>query len=566
MIYVKRARRSGISAGIFSKKHNKHQTYKESTYYEKDIDFNIDDKDKKDYELKYYGKVMEEDTTPHDEVLDDVTEADKTPPVENYDENFDDDMKIIRKTGDENIEVVGRQNDITSSENDRLTAKKAHLGKNQHTEKRKKFAFIFTVSLVAIIFVSVLAFCISDLFGITSLFSDNSIRITEDYMKPVDDVTGKINVLVLGVDKEGLRTDTIILASFDTDNNTVNMLSIPRDTRMYIGSRYQKINSAHAISKSGKIKGPQGTIEAVTRLTGIPVNYYVEFSFDAFEETIDALGGIYFDVPQNMKYRDPEQDLYINLVKGYQFLDGDKAEQLVRFRQYPEGDIKRLRVQQNFIKSVAEQKLNAGIITKLPDLYKALSENIKTNFRLSDMTKYASTLLKLDVNNITMHELPGEYSGSEYITSYWLADMDKLAVLVSETFGYDASEITTGKPGSKSDDDILAKDKKITETSDKKTSSSEKTTSKTNNDDDDKSKKDSDTTKQPSKTDTTSTPTTSDKQETNDDKKEPSVSVPDAPEAPDTPDTSIQNSPVVEPEPEEEEPPKPAGRPVIPAN
>ena len=134
------------------------------------------------------------------------------------------------------------------------------------------------------------------------------------------------------------------------------MLSIPRDTRMYIGSKYQKINAAYAMrTKEGKIKGPNGTIDAVTRLTGIPINYYVEFSFDAFRETIDALDGVDFYVPQRMVYRDPEQGLYINLSKGQQLLDGDKAEQLVRFRQYPEGDIKRVQVQQDFIRAVAAQ-------------------------------------------------------------------------------------------------------------------------------------------------------------------------------------------------------------------
>ena len=123
--------------------------------------------------------------------------------------------------------------------------------------------------------------------------------------------------------------------------------------------------------------GAQGSVEAVTRLTGIPINYYVEFGFEAFRDTIDALGGVYYDVPQNMNYDDPAQDLHIHLTKGYQLLDGDKSEQLVRFRRYPEGDIKRVEVQLNFIKTVAEQKMNSAIITKLPELYKALSKNIK---------------------------------------------------------------------------------------------------------------------------------------------------------------------------------------------
>ena len=306
----------------------------------------------------------------------------------------------------------------------------------------KKYALIFSVSLAVIILASVFALSMGGIFSVN--ITD---EYTEEYIEPVDEVTGKINVLLLGVDNEGLRTDTIIVASFDTDDGTVNMLSIPRDTRMYVGSRYQKINAAHAISKkNGKIAGPEGAIEAVTRLTGIPINYYVEFSFKAFRETIDALGGVYFDVPQNMDYEDPVQDLYIHLNKGYQHLDGDKAEQLVRFRRYPEGDIKRVRVQQDFIKQVADQKLNAGIIGKLPELYKTLSQNIKTNFSFADITKYATPLMNLSLENITTYALPGRYSGSEYEASYWLADIRETKILVETVFKYDTTYATTDKP------------------------------------------------------------------------------------------------------------------------
>lgn len=305
----------------------------------------------------------------------------------------------------------------------------------------KKYAVIFAVSLAVILVGSVLAFSFGGFFG------GSGNDVSEEYIEPVDEVTGKVNVLVLGVDNEGLRTDTMIVASFDTDDGTVDILSIPRDTRMYIGSRYQKINAAHAISKkSGKIAGPEGSIEAVTRLTGIPINYYVEFSFKAFRETIDALGGVYYNVPQNMNYEDPTQDLYIHLKQGYQLLDGDKAEQLVRFRSYPEGDIKRVKVQQDFIKELASQKLNAGIIGKLTDLYKTLSKNIKSNFTVSDIAKYASPLMNLKLENLTAYSLPGDYSGSEYEASYWLADMKATKELIETVFGYDTSYTTIDKP------------------------------------------------------------------------------------------------------------------------
>ena len=84
--------------------------------------------------------------------------------------------------------------------------------------------------------------------------------------------------------------------------------------------------------------------------------------------------------------------------------------------------------------------------SQIPDIYQTLSENIKTNLSLSDIIKYANSLLKIDTQNITMYELPGEYSGSEYVASYWLPDMKEIKLLVQNTFQYDTKDITSGKP------------------------------------------------------------------------------------------------------------------------
>ncbi len=312
----------------------------------------------------------------------------------------------------------------------------------------KKRLAIFGISVLAvfIIFTFVLGF------GGLFLGGDDS-----GIVEPVDKETGKVNALVVGVDSTASLTDTIMVVSYDLDNNSINVLSIPRDTRMYVGSRYQKINTAYSISKGGKKNGINGTIDAVTRLTGIPINYYAEFSFDAFRETIDALGGVYVDVPQNMKYTDPAQDLYINLQKGYQLLDGEKAEQFVRFRRYPMGDIDRVAAQQTFIKAVAEQKLNASIIPRLPELFKALQKNLKTNITASVVARYVSNLSDLTGDSVHMHALPGESNSTDYGASYWIADMSQLKMLIEQTFGYDASKITIHSADGKS----ISKDVKI---------------------------------------------------------------------------------------------------------
>ena len=299
--------------------------------------------------------------------------------------------------------------------------------KHRRVKKRTKFSGKKRFAIFGISFaVLVVAFMVVMGFGGLFAPSDDGFEGTDENVVKVDKETGKINILVVGLDKDGTRTDTILIASYDMDNDAVNILSIPRDTRMYVGGNYQKINCAFAITKNGKRKGIDGTIEAVTRLTAIPINYYVELTFEAFREMIDAVGGVDYDVPQNMNYDDPVQNLHIHLKKGFQHLDGDKAEQLVRFRKYPMGDIDRVKVQQSFIKALAEQKLNASVIDKLPDIFRALQKNVKTNFKPTDIVKYAINLKDLKSENIKAYSLPGYSDSENYGASYWIPNMTEL--------------------------------------------------------------------------------------------------------------------------------------------
>lgn len=283
---------------------------------------------------------------------------------------------------------------------------------------------------------------------------------------------GKINVLLMGTDVDGLRTDAIMLACVDTDAKTVNMLTIPRDTRMYIGNRYQKINAAHAfMGKDGQIGGPTATCEAVTRLTGIPINYYVDFTFDGVAHVINELGPINFTIPDlygdgvGMVYDDPVQSLHINLPPGvygdggdYPGLNGSQAVWLMRYRHgntdpvthkfkgYVNGDTDRVEMQQKFIKAVVDQKVNAGLILKIPAIFKEISNEIKTNLTISDVIKYSKFITDFSSDSIHSYSLPGEYSYDSSNGDVWIPDMDAIREMVQTVFGYDASNITTGNP------------------------------------------------------------------------------------------------------------------------
>lgn len=337
--------------------------------------------------------------------------------------------------------------------------KKTKTKKGRHAAKinTKRYFMVLGVT-IALILVAVLG-CMALNIG---NFSDSNTEKVET--APITE--GKINILLMGVDEGGLRTDAIMLASYNTETKQVHMLSIPRDTRMYIGTRYQKINAAHAITGgTGKIAGAQGTIEAVTRLTAVPINYYVEFSFNSIAACMDELGTITFDVPdiegggKGLVYDDPVQDLHINIPAGVQELDGKQVVHLLRYRkgnynkatksrpQYKNGDIGRIEMQQQFLKALVDQKLNASLILKLPAIFKTVSEGIKTNLTVKDVIKYSSYLNDFTSEGVHTYSLPGNTSGGEYDASYWICDLDATREIIQNDFGYDASGITIDKPG-----------------------------------------------------------------------------------------------------------------------
>lgn len=251
----------------------------------------------------------------------------------------------------------------------------------------------------------------------------------------------RINLLLVGLDSDGLRTDLIFIASFDTASKKADVLAVPDNTRMYVGGRYQKISAAYAITENGNQKQIAGTVEALTRLTAIPINYYIEFSSDSFITLIDEFGGIEFDIPQDMKYSDPLKDLYINLKKGYQNLDGKKAYKLIQFASYDEGVQKRTDMQIDFFNALIEQKFNSEYIAKLPKIFKAL--DIKTNLTSDDMIKYSNIMLNIKADNISFHKCPG-YQEKQSVT-YWIPDIDSLKNIIQTVFGYDSENITVDK-------------------------------------------------------------------------------------------------------------------------
>lgn len=242
-----------------------------------------------------------------------------------------------------------------------------------------------------------------------------------------------LNVLLLGVDKDGYRTDVIILAQYNFKTGQLNMLQIPRDTRIETTRIDKKINSVYAAGKE------QELFKTVGRITGIIVDKYLLVNLQGFRSLVDEIGGVRMDVPINMHYNDPIQNLVINLKKGEQVLDGKKAEMFIRFRKnndgtgYPDGDLGRMKAQQVFINSMTDKILSLNNIFKAPKLVSIVLNNVKTNFEASELPKYIGETMKIDRNNINMMSLPGE---ADYVKgiSYFLYDKQKTKEVVKESF------------------------------------------------------------------------------------------------------------------------------------
>ena len=239
----------------------------------------------------------------------------------------------------------------------------------------------------------------------------------------------RMNILIMGTDNSDLRTDTIILACVNPRENEVSMLSIPRDTRVRINNSFNKINAAAVIG------GPELAVQKVSEVTGVPIHNYVMIDLKGFRNVIDILDGVDFDVPQRMYYVDPYQDLYINLQKGMQHLNGDKAEQLVRFRSYPNGDLGRISVQRDFVKALIDQKLKLKYLSKADDIIKEIYDNIETDMSIADALKSVRIINSLRTGEFSAFQLPGTTKTISGI-SYFIYDGEETAKLISEEFGY----------------------------------------------------------------------------------------------------------------------------------
>lgn len=283
-------------------------------------------------------------------------------------------------------------------------------------------------------------------FGQEDISSGLSFRLPQ--------VTRPVNILVLGVKVlssdvnnpppevqnlgyhalvnsfEGL-SDTMLLIRFDPADQSLSVLSLPRDTRTYIeGLGTTKLNEANAYGGAAL-----SATSIQDLLGGVPIDRYVRINVQGVEKLVDALGGVTLFVPQDMKYTDESQHLYINLQEGEQHLDGDEALQFLRFRYDAYGDIGRVQRQQVFMRAMVEQALSPSTITRIPQILSVVQENVDTNLSVEELVALTGFASQIERSDVQMLMLPGEFSGNgQYSASYWLPNLSAIDDMVAQYF------------------------------------------------------------------------------------------------------------------------------------
>ena len=258
---------------------------------------------------------------------------------------------------------------------------------------------------------------------------------------------GEFKCLILGIstDQTGVDlTDTIMVASYNPNTQKATLLSIPRDT--YTGKNaakataYEKINALY-----GRKHRPDETLAAVNEITGLDIQYYVVVQTEALIKLVDVIGGVTFNVPIDMKYDDPTQDLHIDLKAGEQLLDGDKAEQLVRFRhnnngtsypeEYGDNDTGRMRTQREFIMQVIKQTAKPDNIFKIGEILDVAEKYVITNIDFGVAKDYVPYAVEFNTENLLTATLPGTNTNKNTAATWvFIYDKKQTASLIQELF------------------------------------------------------------------------------------------------------------------------------------
>jgi len=324
----------------------------------------------------------------------------------------------------------------------------------------RKFTFALT-SIVMILLV------ISGAYTLNYLNSDSDINSKSTFAKVKNElatIKDPVNILVLIVDKTAVNTDSITVMNYNPVTAKISILSIPRDIQVNM-RKASKINAVYYNY------GVEELINQINVLFNINIRYYIYIDISTFRKVIDVLGGVEYNVPGHLKRDDAAQNLHIDLQKGLQLLDGEHAEQLLRYRHdnynsipkdlrniYDGSDVSRINVQQDFLKQLIKQKANAYYFSRINSILNVIFDNIQeTNLNLTDSLRLSKNIGKININNLITFKVIGndENNGKDYVyrgkisnntTKETLDGASVVQQYFNSKFSFDGSTVANKKP------------------------------------------------------------------------------------------------------------------------
>ena len=267
--------------------------------------------------------------------------------------------------------------------------------------------------------------------------TDEAGQVIVDTSGPYARKSGYYTFLIAGLDDASLNTDVMMLASLDTENHKINILQIPRDTfvNKYVGG-YSYVNSVNAMyssayhsykvptqgsvsdetyasmAKTARLEAMRDVCARLEKSLCVKIDRFVLLDTSAFREIVDSVGGVEFAVPFDMDYDDPVQDLHIHLKAGKQILDGDKAEQFIRFRKgekysYPAGDIDRVDARADFMRAMISQVKSNISLSLISQIITTVSTKLDTDIKIEEAIYFAKEAYKVSDGNITIKTIGG---------------------------------------------------------------------------------------------------------------------------------------------------------------
>ncbi len=249
--------------------------------------------------------------------------------------------------------------------------------------------------------------------------TDNEIKP----LQPAEQVPVHKTILLVGTDKSGYLTDSMMAIRFDLTAKRISLFSIPRDYKIELTdtiqeklrhyARYIKLTELHSYAKAAAQDSPISfTAKAIEELTDLKFDHIVVFKIKAFQKVVDAVGGVEVYIPSSMHYDDPLQDLHIHLERGYHLLDGKEAEGLVRFRKNNDlsgyGDFGRMEMQQYFLKEFVKKLISLESALNFNEIFDAIKDFVQTDATLNDALFLLNEVKDIDFSQVYSHTLPGK--------------------------------------------------------------------------------------------------------------------------------------------------------------